>query len=279
MYNVYVLSIKLKSFFPPISISLNMRWRVLLAIILLSFSLSAFGQERDTTSKRPPNVDEETWQRIQENKSKTPEEEQRRFLTNRVMMRDVGITLLATVGILVFIAINSKNSRQRNSKKLRMYRMRSTQAEMRSIELKNELIKSELHSKEKRMNELLDVIKQKNKKLEELNSKLSDKEKVEKADVLSSVSDAFASESEWENFRVSFEQIHSGFFDKILAIHPVLTAYELRLSALLRLNLSSKEIGNILNISASSVNTGRYRMRKKLGLTETDDLVRYLMTI
>lgn len=256
-----------------------MRCRVLLAILLLCFSLSAFGQERDTTSRRPPNVDEETWQRIQENKSKTPEEEQRRFLTNRVMMRDVGITLLATVGILVFIAINSKNSRQRNSKKLRMYRMRSTQAEMRSIELKNELIKSELHSKEKRMNELLDVIKQKNKKLEELNSKLSDKEKVEKADVLSSVSDAFASEQEWENFRVSFEQIHSGFFDKILVIHPALTAYELRLSALLRLNLSSKEIGNILNISANSVNTGRYRMRKKLGLTETDDLVRYLMTI
>ena len=160
-----------------------------------------------------------------------------------------------------------------------MYRMRSTQAEMRSIELKNELIKSELHSREKRMNELLEVIKQKNKKLEELNSKLTEKEKVEKADVLNSVTEAFASEQEWENFRISFEQIHSGFFDKILSIHSDLTAYELRLSALLRLNLSSKEIGNILNISASSVNTGRYRMRKKMGLTETDDLVRYLMTL
>ncbi|NVK83725.1 MAG: hypothetical protein HWE21_05355 [Cytophagia bacterium] len=256
-----------------------MRWRYLLTILFLSLSLSAFAQERDTTRKRPPNVDEESWQRIQENKSKTPEEEERRFLTNRIMMRDVGITLLATVGILVFIALNSKNSRQRNSKKLRMYRMRSTQAEMRSIELKNELIKSELSAKEKRMSQLLDVIKEKNRKLEELNSRLSDKEKVEKADVLSSVSEAFASEQEWENFRVSFEQIHSGFFDKILAIHPALTAYELRLSALLRLNLSSKEIGNILNISASSVNTGRYRMRKKMGLTETDDLVRYLMTV
>lgn len=256
-----------------------MRWRALLTILFLSLSLSAFAQEKDTTRKRPPNVDEESWQRIQENKSKTPEEEERRFLTNRIMMRDVGITLLATVGILVFIALTSKNSRQRNSKKLRMYRMRSTQAEMRSIELKNELIKSELSAKEKRMSQLLDVIKEKNRKLEELNSKLSDKEKVEKADVLSSVSEAFASEQEWENFRVSFEQIHSGFFDKILAIHPALTAYELRLSALLRLNLSSKEIGNILNISASSVNTGRYRMRKKMGLTETDDLVRYLMTV
>ena len=256
-----------------------MRLRVMFGILILGFSLSMTAQERDTTRKRPPNVDEESWQRIQLDKSKTPEEEQRRFLTNRIMMRDVGITMLATVGILVFIAINSKNSRQRNSKKLRMYRMRSTQSEMRSIELKNELIKSELRAKEKRMNELLDVIKQKNRKLEELNSKLSDKEKVEKADVLNSVGEAFASEQEWENFRVSFEQIHSGFFDKILSIHPSLTAYELRLSALLRLNLSSKEIGNILNISASSVNTGRYRMRKKMGLTETDDLVRYLMTV
>lgn len=252
-----------------------MRWKALLSICCLALSLSLFGQE----GQRPSHIDEETWQRIQDNKSKTPEEEERRFLTNRVMMRDVGITLLATLGILVFIALNSKNSRQRNSKKLRMYRMRSTQAEMRSIELKNELIKAELTSKEKRMNELLEVIKQKNRKLEELNSKLSDKEKVEKADVLSSVKEAFASEQEWENFRVSFEQIHSGFFDKILSIYPSLTAYELRLCALLRLNLSSKEIAKILNISASSVNTGRYRMRKKMNLTETDDLVRYLMTI
>lgn len=256
-----------------------MRWRAILSILFLSLTLSVWAQERDSTRKRPANVDEESWQRIQEDKSKTPEEEKRRFLTNRIMMRDVGLTMLATVGILVFIAINSKNSRQRNSKKLRMYRMRSTQAEMRSIELKNELIKSELHAKEKKLSELLEVIKQKNKKLEELNSKLSDKEKVEKADVLSSVTEAFASEQEWENFRISFEQIHSGFFDKMLSVHPTLTAYELRLSALLRLNLSSKEIGNILNISASSVNTGRYRMRKKMGLNEADDLVRYLMTI
>ena len=256
-----------------------MRWKTFLTIVLMGLCLVVLGQEKDSTSKRPPNVDEESWQRIQEGRSETPEEAERRFLTNRVMMRDVGITLLATVGILFFIAINSRNNRQRNRKKLYKYRVRSTQAEMRSIELKNELIKSELYAKEKRMNELLDVIKQKNKKLDELNSKLSEKEKMEKADVLSSVAEAFASEQEWENFRISFEQIHSGFFDKILSIHPTLTAYELRLSALLRLNLSSKEIGNVLNISAGSVNTGRYRMRKKMGLTENDDLVRYLMSV
>ncbi|WP_420386646.1 LuxR C-terminal-related transcriptional regulator [Roseivirga sp.] len=256
-----------------------MRFKALLVILVCLFSLHLSAQDKDTAKQRPSHIDEETWERIQENRSETPEEEERRFLTNRIMMRDVGITLLATIGIVVFIAINTKNSRQRNSKKLRMYRMRSTQAEMRSIELKNELIRSELSSKEKRMNELLEVIRQKNQKLEELNSKLTDKEKMEKADVLSSVSEAFNSEVEWENFRTSFEQIHSGFFDKILSIHPALTAYELRLCALLRLNLSSKEIGSILNISASSVNTGRYRMRKKMNLTETDDLVRYLMTV
>ena len=253
-----------------------MRW---LAVVFLLINLSISAQEVDTTRQRPANVDEETWERIKENRSETPEEEERRFLTNRIMMRDVGITLLATVGLLVFIALNSKNSRQRNSKKLRMYRMRSTQAEMRSIELKSELIKAELKSKEGKLNELLNVIRQKNKKLEELNQKLTDKTKMEKADVLTSVSDAFNSEQEWENFRISFEQIHSGFFDRLLSIHSDLTSYELRLSALLRLNLSSKEIGSVLNISASSVNTGRYRMRKKLNLTETDDLVRYLVTI
>lgn len=255
-----------------------MRWRLLTLGLLLNLTMSLSAQKKDTASNRPPTVDEETWQRIQEDKSETPEQAERRYLSNGVMMRDVGITMLATIGIVVFIAFNSKNTHQRNIKKLKRYRMRSTQAEMRSIALENELISAKLKLKEKRMSELLKQISLKNKKLDELKSRLSDKEKVKKADVLSSVSEAFESEQEWANFRVSFEQIHSGFFDKILSVHPTLTAYELRLSALLRLNLSSKEIGNILNISASSVNTGRYRMRKKMELTEAEDLVRYLMT-
>jgi DNA-binding CsgD family transcriptional regulator len=255
-----------------------MRWRLLTIGLLLNLTLTLPAQKKDTTSKRPPNVDEETWQRIQEDRSESPEQSERRYLTNGVMMRDVGITMLATIGIVVFIAFNSKNTHQRNSKKLKRYRMRSTRAEMRSIALEKELISAKLKLKEKRMSELLEQIGLKNKKLDELKSRLSENEKVKKADVLSSVSEAFESEQEWANFRVSFEQIHSGFFDKILSVHPTLTAYELRLSALLRLNLSSKEIGTILNISASSVNTGRYRMRKKMELTEAEDLVRYLMT-
>lgn len=253
--------------------------RLFLLVSFVGLFCALNAQDSLFQRERPANVDEETWERIKENRSETPEEKERRFLTNRLMLRDVGITMLATVGIVVFIAITSKNHRQRNRNKVRMYRRRSTQAEMRSVELKSELIKSELQNKESKLNELLEVIKQKNQKLEELNSKLTDQQKMEKADVLSSVSEAFSSDLEWESFRTNFEQIHSGFFDRILSIHPKLTAHELRLSALLRLNLSSKEIASILNISPSSVNTGRYRMRKKMNLTENDDLVRYLMTV
>lgn len=256
------------------SLSLVMRFKTCFIFVLILISTQALAQQRP----KPDHIDEETWEKVKENRSKTPEEEERRFLTNRILLRDVGITLLASAGLIAFITINSRNNRQRNSKKLRMYKMRSTQAEMRSMELKNQLIKTELKSKEEKLNELLKQIKEKNRKLDEMKSKLTDKEKLEKIDVLNSVSESFGSEKEWEIFRVSFEQIHNGFFDKLLSTFPMLTAHELKLCALLRLNLSSKEIANILNISPSSVNTGRYRMRKKMHLTESDDLVRFLMT-
>ncbi|MUP47517.1 hypothetical protein E0K83_17380 [Gramella sp. BOM4] len=63
---------------------------------------------------------------------------------------------------------------------------------------------------------------------------------------------------------------------KLLKKHPHLSSYDLDLSALL-LDHSSKEIAQKLNISPSSVNTARYRLRKKLNLESGDDLVSYLL--
>ena len=65
--------------------------------------------------------------------------------------------------------------------------------------------------------------------------------------------------------------------DKIKAAHPELTPNDLKFCAYLRLNLSSKEMAPLLNISIKSVETKRYRLRKRLQLHHDDSLVNYIL--
>ncbi len=76
----------------------------------------------------------------------------------------------------------------------------------------------------------------------------------------------------WENFRKYFEEIHEDFYSIIKKKYPTITAKELRLIALLKLNLTSKEISALLNISADGVKKARYRLRKKMNLTTKESL-------
>ncbi len=71
---------------------------------------------------------------------------------------------------------------------------------------------------------------------------------------------------DWEDFKLRFENLHSGFFDKILGHEPSLTGNDLKLCALVKMNFSIKEIADMMGISTESVKTARYRLKKKLQL-------------
>jgi hypothetical protein len=75
---------------------------------------------------------------------------------------------------------------------------------------------------------------------------------------------------EWEQFSEHFDQVHTNFLKKLKEQCPALTNTELKLAAYLRLNLTTKEIAHLMNISIRGVETGRYRLRKKLGITSND---------
>ncbi|WP_204346165.1 tetratricopeptide repeat protein [Psychroserpens algicola] len=76
----------------------------------------------------------------------------------------------------------------------------------------------------------------------------------------------------WEQFRTYFEDVHKDFNSKVMRAYPEVSANDLRLMSLLKMNLSSKEIANILNISTEGVKKARYRLRKKLNLSTEDSL-------
>lgn len=107
-----------------------------------------------------------------------------------------------------------------------------------------------------------------------LNGKLK---RTEGNELLSLVERDLSEEDEWNQFQENFDLIHENFFRKLKERYPALTPSDLKLCALLRLNYSSKEIGRMLNISIRGVEAARYRLRKKLPLSESENLVEFMI--
>jgi len=81
----------------------------------------------------------------------------------------------------------------------------------------------------------------------------------------------------WDNFKVYFEQVHPDFFQKLTNPNYRLTINELRHCSYMKMNLSTKEIASLLNVSDRAVQMARYRIKKKLGLTADQDLIAYIL--
>jgi DNA-binding CsgD family transcriptional regulator len=90
------------------------------------------------------------------------------------------------------------------------------------------------------------------------------------------ISDTEKSDEDWNRFSVHFDEVHNNFLATLKSKYPQLSATDLKLCAYLRLNLSSKEIAQLLNISLKGVEVSRYRLRKKLGLATEINLNDFL---
>jgi len=95
--------------------------------------------------------------------------------------------------------------------------------------------------------------------------------------LLTMISRNLSKEDAWTVFQENFDLIHENFFRKLKERYPALTPTDLKLCTLLRLNYSSKEIAEMMNISIRGVEAARYRLRKKLNLTETENLVDFMI--
>ncbi len=160
------------------------------------------------------------------------------------------------------------------------------QAEKEIIKLTNEKLQNEIEHKSAqlasntmammRKNNLLNTIKNElEKQKRELGDKLSDYhyKKINKL-----IDQGIEDEHEWEIFEQLYDQAHGDFFKRLKEKYPQLTPSDLRLCAYLRMNLSSKEIAPLLNISVRGVEERRYRLRKRLDLDTNVNLNELIMT-
>ena len=138
---------------------------------------------------------------------------------------------------------------------------------------KKELASHTLHLVQK--NELLEGMKD---KLVEL-KKSATTNKSELARLIQRIKSDRQAEQDWEQFHKYFRQVHENFDNNLRAHFNDLTNNEIRLAALLKMSLSTKEIASILNISPDSVNKARYRLRKKLNLSSEDSLYDFIIAL
>ena len=84
---------------------------------------------------------------------------------------------------------------------------------------------------------------------------------------------------DWKNFQEQLADVHDTFIRTLTTKHPELTAKEVQLASFLKLNLSSKEISQVLSLGVASIEVYRSKLRKKLGLEGSAALTTYLQSL
>ena len=151
-----------------------------------------------------------------------------------------------------------------------MMRLKNEQLSQDVDAINKELAVSEMSLNSK--NELLAHIQ------EDLKNNLESESRSVKS-VISTISKNINGKDSWSVFQEAFNKTDKDFLKKMKEVHSNLTANDLRLCAYLRLNLSSKEIAPLLNISVRSVEIKRYRLRKKMNLSHEQGLVEYILNV
>ncbi len=190
--------------------------------------------------------------------------------------------------ILVIILINlfyrwyyqRKKNRELNKQQQAM-EWNLLQSEKNIAELKNQQLNADIESRNRELAVTTMAMIKKNETLNEIKSEL---EKLKGAtDKLSPVKEIIdknlVEQQDWKTFEQAFSMTDKSYIKDLKARHPNLTSGDLRLCIYIRLNLSSKEIAPLLNISPRSVEIKRYRLRKKMELEKKTDLFEYLIGI
>ena len=84
-------------------------------------------------------------------------------------------------------------------------------------------------------------------------------------------------EKQWALFESAFDEVHEDFMKRIKEQFPDLTPRDIRLCAYLRMNISSKEIAALMNISTRGIEISRYRLRKKFNIDRDTNLSKFII--
>jgi DNA-binding CsgD family transcriptional regulator len=168
-----------------------------------------------------------------------------------------------------------------------LHQLKLEKAEKELIKLRNEKLEAEIAHKNTELastamhlvqrGELMAKIKEEMTRLEKNLETAKASEDFKK--IIKTLKEEDRMNEHWERFAIHFDKVHSDFITALKKKYPELTPNELKLSAYLRMNLSSKEVAQLMNISVRGVEISRYRLRRKLQLSTDKNLFEFLSGI
>lgn len=162
-----------------------------------------------------------------------------------------------------------------------LLREKNIENERKLVEIKNEALESEIQLKSKQLANTAIALVKKNEALLEIKKDLQINEgqfsnKLINRRIQKKIDQTIGNKDQWEIFEYNFNQVHKKFFNQLKDKHPKLSPKDLKLSAYIKMNLTTKEIAPLMNISTRGVETHRYRLKRKLKLDKEDSLTEYL---
>nr|WP_319400863.1 triple tyrosine motif-containing protein [uncultured Carboxylicivirga sp.] len=194
------------------------------------------------------------------------------------------ITLYFSVIILILWLIIKIRTKRLTREKERLISEQQHLLKLEHSKLQEEQLRNDLQSKKEELSGLAMKVIYKNEKLSELKDKVtsikemaSDKVARQLSRTLSFIDKELA-DDHWDDFEMRFDMAHNNFIKRLKEDFPNLTSKDLKMCAYLRMNLSTKEMAQLLNMTVRGVETARYRIRKRINLGSSSNLNEFILT-
>lgn len=193
-----------------------------------------------------------------------------------VIILAVAIVLLTL--LLLIVAQQKKRLQNNKNKELAKQLEHEKKIQQLQQEKQNEIIEAktreitsyslQLSNKNNVLKEILEVSKELPKDAKEVEKKIHN-----------IVQKNINIDNDWKNFKISFDKVHPSFFEKLKSCCPELTEENLRMCAYFKIGMANKQIAQILNVAPNSIIVHRYRLKKKLGLSEEESLDDFIRSL
>jgi DNA-binding CsgD family transcriptional regulator len=196
-------------------------------------------------------------------------------LTNYILWGTIGFLTIIAIGIILFLKKINKRDKLLIKTKEELEKITEEQKKLKEQQMQNEI-----EFKESQLSAMALQMAQKNELLIELKEKLESENNSSKDNPLYKIiNKGLNQDKEWTDFNSYFESINKNFYSRLKQAYPEISPNDLKICALIKLNLSIKEMAEVLNIAPDSVKTSRYRLRKKLQLNSEENLTDFILNL
>jgi DNA-binding CsgD family transcriptional regulator len=195
-------------------------------------------------------------------------------LTNYLLISLLGLVLVIFTILYFFLKKINKRDKQLLKTKEDLVTLMEEQKRLKELQFQNDI-----EHKESQLSAITIQMVEKNELLDEIKTIINKKEPNTENELKKVVNKYTIQDNNWKDFDHHFESVNKNFYTRLKQKYPEISANDLKICALIKLNLSIKEMASILNISPDSVKTARHRLRKKLQLSTEENLTEFILSV